>query len=96
MRVTVDRSGGFAGINRSWVVSAEQTTQPDTLHSLVEACPWPSGPQAQPIAPETNAADGFCYELRAGDHLATLPESAVEGPWRTLIDYVMEHNDGPT
>jgi hypothetical protein len=55
----------------------------------VEACPWDAVPRTPRAAAEQfagNQPDRFIYSIRAGDRRAALPERAVTGPWRVLVD----------
>ena len=94
MRIEVSRSGGFAGLVRTWSVDVDDTPDPQVFLILVEACPWDEPD------PEPSGADRYVYQLQAGEHHAVLPEPAVEGPWRDLIDRVRQfsprHGLGPT
>lgn len=81
MKITVQRSGGIAGIERVWSVLAETPDDRDQWQTLVEACPWDELPAAAASQP-----DRFVYRIRAGQRRATLPERDLTGPWRTLVD----------
>lgn len=75
-RVSVVRSGGFAGLTRSG--------RADVPDDLVRACPWDAPP------PAPTGADRFTYEISiTNGPFVTLPESGLEDPWRTLIEYVL-------
>jgi hypothetical protein len=84
MKITVERSGGIAALTRVWTVQAVTTSEKSRWQPLVEACPWDAvddprqAPDGQP--------DRFMYSIRAGQRRATLPETAVTGPWRVLVD----------
>lgn len=136
MRITVTRSGGFAGMRRQWSVEPAGPEE-DRWRALVDACPWdrPEVPEAAlgpGVGPRPDAAtgqgadagrgadagqgadasaappaaaapgpagrapvrDGFTYTFEAADRRATLSESAVVGPWRTLAEEVRESADG--
>lgn len=88
MRIEVSRSGGFAGIARTWRVELDQAPDPKELQCLVDACPWDTPPAA------SSGADRYVFHLTAGVREATLPEPAVDGPWRELIDLVVGLDDG--
>lgn len=84
--VTVERSGGFAGIRRSWqVVLDDERAVADWL-PVVEACPWGEEPVFAP------APDRFVYRISARfprlRRAATVPEQHMTGPWRELLDRV--------
>lgn len=81
MKITVQRSGGIAGMKRVWTVQALTPDDRNQWWPLVEACPWdeqPSGGAPQP--------DRFIYRIRAGERRATLTEQDLVGPWRILVD----------
>lgn len=85
MKIVVERSGGFAGVTRTWTARAESTDERARWEPLVEACPWdavPAGSARDPAA----QPDRFVYRIRAGSHRATLPERELTGPWRDLVD----------
>ncbi|AXJ11387.1 protealysin inhibitor emfourin [Arthrobacter sp. PM3] len=82
MKITVQRSGGVAGMKRTWTVQPEPPEDTERWQPLIEACPWDdvagTGRGGQP--------DRFMYSIRAGQRRAVLPEREVTGPWRDLID----------
>ena len=87
--VTVTRTGGIAGMRRTW------RAQPDTAESphwiaLIDGCPWGAADPARPIRP--SGADRFVWHVdaRCGDAAreAALADPEVQGPWRELIDAV--------
>jgi hypothetical protein len=85
--IRVTRSGGVTGMLRVWRV---ESFDPDGWQPLVDACPWDDGPR--PATP-----DRFVWriEVRAPEPTreAELPETAVEGPWRELVDRVREEGE---
>ncbi|KRE80017.1 protealysin inhibitor emfourin [Arthrobacter sp. Soil763] len=85
MKITVQRSGGIAGMERVWSVQALTDDDRNQWAPLVEACPWDElpGRDATGSAPQP---DRFVYRIRAGQRRATLPERELVGPWRTLVD----------
>jgi hypothetical protein len=87
--VTVTRTGGIAGMRRTW------RAQPDTAESpqwiaLIDGCPWDAADPARAIPP--TGADRFVWHVdaRCGDAAreAALADPEVQGPWRELIDAV--------
>ena len=87
--VTVTRTGGIAGLRRTW------RAQPDTTESsqwiaLIDGCPWDAADPARAIPP--SGADRFFWQVdaRCGDSArqAALADPEVQGPWRDLIDAV--------
>jgi hypothetical protein len=92
MRVEVSRSGGLAGLNRTWAVQVEElppdSQASDELCRLIDDCPWD-----QPAKPVTGA-DRYVYQVSAGDLSATVPEPQLQGPWRRLVDRVIDLDGG--
>jgi len=87
--VTVTRTGGIAGLRRTW------RAQPDTAESplwiaLIDGCPWDAADPARAIPP--TGADRFVWHVdaRCGEAAreAALADPEVQGPWRELIDAV--------
>jgi hypothetical protein len=93
MKISVERTGGIAAIPRVWTVEAHSETAISQWQPIVEACPWDSVPRTPRAAAEEFAGhqpDRFIYSIRAGQHRAALPEQAVTGPWRVLVDSTRE------
>lgn len=89
MKISVERSGGIAAVTRVWTVNAETPSAKSQWRPIVEACPWDAVPKtARAAAAQTrgNQPDRFIYSIRAGQRRAALPEQAVTGPWRVLVD----------
>jgi hypothetical protein len=77
MLVIVTRTGGFAGMSRRWAAQA-----PD---ELVLACSW-----EEEASPPAGEPDRFVYRIEADDRSRAVPESRLAGPWRELVDYVLD------
>jgi hypothetical protein len=93
MKISVERTGGISAIPRVWTVEARSETAISQWQPIVEACPWDSVPRTPRAAAEKFAGhqpDRFIYSIRAGQHRAALPEQAVTGPWRVLVDSTRE------
>jgi hypothetical protein len=82
VEIAVSRTGGMAGMTRTWSVRVDDAASEWGEH--VDACPWD-----EPAVP-TPGADRFVYLVRAGDREARLGEAAVDGPWRRLVDRVRD------
>lgn len=84
--ITVTRTGGFAGIARTWHAEAPPAAYAP-LSRLVAACPWEDDPPGV-----RGRADGFTFLVDVVDgpttKSQTLPEQAVTGAWENLIDAV--------
>jgi hypothetical protein len=92
MKITVQRSGGIAGMKRTWSVLATPPEDKDLWQPLVEACPWDEAPKTAREATGSQP-DRFLYNIRAGQRRATLPEQAVTGPWRELVDHTRQASE---
>ncbi|MFJ6026194.1 hypothetical protein ACIQCN_01830 [Pseudarthrobacter sp. NPDC092424] len=90
MKISVERSGGIAALTRVWTVNAQSPTARDQWLPIIEACPWDAVPRTASAAAREFAGvgqpDRFMYSIRAGQRRAALPERAVTGPWRVLVD----------
>jgi hypothetical protein len=84
VKITVSRSGGFAGLENTWSVQISTSQEKSLWLPVVEACPWDSVSDADP------QPDRFVYSIRAGQRRAKLPEQEATGPWRVLIDLTVE------
>ena len=87
--VTVTRTGGFAGLRRTWHAQADTAEAPQWI-ALIDGCPWDAAAPTRPILP--TGADRFVWHVdaRCGDaeRAAALADPEVQGPWRELIDAV--------
>ena len=85
MKISVVRSGGFAGISRTWVVRLEDQPDQTAWLGLLDELPWDHRPP-----PDLRGADRFVYRIRVSRRRITLPEQQLAGPWRTLVDRVCD------
>ncbi|MCR2801641.1 hypothetical protein QNO21_03350 [Microbacterium sp. zg-Y818] len=85
LSVTVVRTGGIAGLRRTWR-AAPAGDDAERWLELIDRCPWNDGSH------DPSGADRFCWRVSAETgrehHEAELPDADVTGPWRTLIDAV--------
>lgn len=85
IRIAVIRTGGIAGIRRRWQV---EPAHDEVSHwiELIDRCPW------EDPNPEQSGADRYVWSIQARTPEARrerdLPESALDGPWRLLVDAV--------
>lgn len=83
--VAVVRTGGIAGIRREWRVEPDPDDTPEWI-SMIKRCPWDDEPDA------AAGADRFSWTIRAltvsERRERELPDSALDGPWRELVDAV--------
>ena len=89
--VTVTRTGGFAGMRRTWRAQPDTAEAPHWI-ALIDGCPWDAADPKRDIAP--TGADRYMWHVdaRCGDaeREAALADPEVKGPWRELIDAVRE------
>ncbi|MBO0980637.1 hypothetical protein IPV10_08715 [Microbacterium sp. SD291] len=82
--IAVVRTGGIAGIRRRWKVEPEPAEAGDWI-ALIERCPWDE-------SPEGSGADRFVWSIRVRTpserREQELPDDALDGPWRELVDAV--------
>ncbi|MET4640131.1 protealysin inhibitor emfourin [Mycetocola sp. 2940] len=108
MKVTVTRSGGFAGIARRWQVSVEQEPDEESWIMLLRRLPWDEVPQ-EPAQPDRYLYRINCEPRQDGQddgersnrresaiaqpREAVIPEQRLTGPWRELVDRVRERDE---
>ncbi|SDP82864.1 hypothetical protein SAMN04487914_14914 [Arthrobacter sp. ok909] len=83
MKIIVQRSGGVAGMKRTWTVRPEPPDDTDRWQPLIEACPWDD---VAVLGEATGQPDRFMYSIRADQRRAVLPERELTGPWRDLVE----------
>jgi hypothetical protein len=91
--VAVTRTGGLAGLTRSWTAEPREE-EASAWIALISRCPWddPAG------GADRRGADRFQWSIRARcapdeDHTADVPDGALTGAWRDLVDAVREWSD---
>ncbi|MEO3783186.1 protealysin inhibitor emfourin [Actinocorallia sp. B10E7] len=84
MRVSVVRSGGFAGIERR---AEADTAEDPALEALVSRSDLDSLP---PRHGEHEGNDRFVYEIDLGGRTATVSESQLTGPLRELVGHLLK------
>lgn len=82
MKVTVTRSGGFAGLSRVWSVRIDQQPDQEQWRDLIDRLPWGQG------APAADEPDRYVYRVRCAHKEAVIPEGQLTGAWRELLDRV--------
>ena len=84
MRITVSRSGGFAGITREWSVQLDERSYAEDWRELIDSLPWGS------VSSAPAGADRFVYRVKCNRHRAVIPEARFDGPWQELLERVRE------
>ncbi|KQQ66791.1 protealysin inhibitor emfourin [Microbacterium sp. Leaf320] len=88
--IAVVRTGGIAGIRRQWRVEPDPAESSDWI-AMIESCPWDAD------ADDTTGADRFVWLIRvrtpSEKRERELPDSALDGPWRQLVDAVRAASD---
>jgi len=95
MIVTVQRTGGFAGLTRTWRVDVEAEPDTESWLVLIDGLPWSSAPGAD----DGSQADRFVWVIVAETQPvreATLPEQQLTGPWRELVERVRSASSAAT
>ena len=92
--ISVVRSGGIAGMRRTWSVEAAPPQRP-VWTELVRACPWDAIASTREVS--TTSADRFVWAIEVVTidhrHHAELPDRALTGPWRELVDRVRSEGE---
>jgi hypothetical protein len=84
MKVSVTRSGGFAGLRRTWAVTVDEQPDRDAWDELLGRLPWGERVSGAP------QPDRYVYEIRCSGNRATLPEQQLTGVWRELVNRVRD------
>ncbi len=87
MKISVVRTGGFAGLRQQWVVVVDRRDDRDDWFRLVQDLPWRERPSVDP------QPDRFVYRIRVSRRQITLAEQQLSGPWRELVDRVRAASD---
>lgn len=86
MKVTVTRSGGFAGLTRVWSVQISNQPDEDQWQELIDRLPWEASATSE-------EPDRFIYRVRCAHKEATIPDRKFTGPWRELLERVQEASE---
>ena len=83
MRLVVVRSGGFAGMQRTWSTQVSSEEAQERWLPLLQ----------DPPEAADGEADRFTYEISVGPAAVTIPERQVKGRWRELVDRARSGQD---
>ena len=97
MKVTVTRSGGFAGLSTRWEVRIDEQPDEDSWLVLLRGLPW-DAQRREPPQP-----DRYIYRIRCEPvpeakpepKEAVIPEQSLTGGWRELVDRVRDLDPAP-
>ncbi len=95
LRIEVERTGGFAGLSRSWHVEPAGDER-DAWRALVESCPWRAASSPRNVAA---GADRFQWRIRVsdrGDVRSAELDDDLDVAWRDLVDAVRDGRMPPT
>jgi hypothetical protein len=82
MKVTVVRTGGFAGIERR---GEADTASDPVLRGLIARVDLDAAPQPGRVP------DQFVYEIDVDGHTVVIGENRLTGPLRELVHHVLAH-----
>jgi emfourin len=80
MKVTVVRTGGFAGIQRR---GEGDTTADPALRTLVDRV------DLSAVPPPGRVPDQFTYEIEIDGRTAAVGEAQLTGPLRDLVEHIL-------
>ncbi|PRY69681.1 hypothetical protein B0I08_102358 [Glaciihabitans tibetensis] len=84
MKVYVTRSGGIAGLRRTWAVATDEQPDREWWEELLGRLPWDERSSCPP------QPDRYVYEIRYSRRRVTIPEQLVTGPWLELVERVKQ------
>jgi hypothetical protein len=98
MHIDVRRSGGVAGLTRTWQVDTDACEDPTGWDDLVAALPRDTpptpgpgpGPGARPGVP-----DDFTWTITVERTTVTIPGTRLDGPWAALVSRVRAEGTAP-
>ncbi|MHA7279613.1 protealysin inhibitor emfourin [Arthrobacter sp. MDT2-2] len=80
MRIEISRTGGFAGLTRTWTLEVSRTEAEQRWLPLAEA--EAGGTDVEP----GSQRDRFTYRITIGYTEVHLSENRLDDPWRELIE----------
>lgn len=84
MKISVTRTGGIAGLSRTWTITVDDQPDKDDWMSLIANLPWNDRQRATP------QPDRYVYLIRCSRRRIALPEQRLQGPWRELVERVRD------
>lgn len=83
MQIVVRRTGGIAGMTRSWRIDTESCADPDGWSALVDELP-----REPPVRRRQQVRDDFEWTITVARTTVTVPGSQLDGQWATLVERV--------
>jgi len=80
MRLVVVRTGGLAGMRRTWSSEVSSEEAEERWLPLLQ----------DPPESRASGNDRFTYEISVGQKAVTIPEQSLQGSWRELVDRARE------
>ncbi len=92
MRIEISRSGGFAGMTRTWSLEVSPAEAEERWLPLADrAAEAPGGEESRP---DRDQRDRYVYHIVIGYQEVTLPESRLDEPWKELIERARRGSTG--
>ncbi|MBF4994193.1 hypothetical protein ITX31_08720 [Arthrobacter gandavensis] len=76
MRLVVVRTGGMAGMRRTWSSEVSSEEAEERWLPLLR----------EPPEESAGGPDRFTYEISVGQQAVTIPETSLKGRWRELVE----------
>lgn len=80
MKIEISRSGGFAGMTRTWSAEISSAEAEEQWLPLLEDADSPNDTGVQ--------RDRYVYRISVGYREVTVTESAMHGRWKDLVERV--------
>ncbi|MGZ0067932.1 protealysin inhibitor emfourin [Microbacterium arborescens] len=91
LRIVVERSGGFAGLTRTWRIEPTPAER-EGWRELVQRCPWQEIDASAPAGRTgSSGADRFHWRIVVTDSETTRQAELnddLDEPWRSLVEAV--------
>jgi hypothetical protein len=90
MKISLHRTGGFAGIAMNAAVETASLAPSVAKHVEQLVSRLPS--QAPPPAANPKARDAFTYEIQIDGRTYQADDSTMPEEWRPLVDWLIAHS----
>ncbi len=92
MKIEISRSGGFAGMTRTWSLEVSPAEAEERWLPLADQAAGNAAAE-RPLR-EQAERDRYVYHIVIGYQEVTLPESRLDEPWKELIDRARRESRG--